>query len=989
VALTGTPTAPTPTLGDNTTKIATTAFVQETASADTPQATFTTSGIVKQTVYNVMDYGAVGDGTTDDSTAINNAIAAANAAGGGVVQLAAKHYISTSIIPASNVWIRGFGVNATTIYPSTANTGGSGDAIRLVVSSTPYDFRVRISDLTIDCSAQYPTGQFGSTPATYSNGITLQGIDDVLVENVKVIKPFGYGIIVSSVTSGGFSAPYVKRPILKNIFIEGERGGYDSVGGGGIFNGLIDGLYVYPASDGTNPYGTATNWTNLTGVTIRNLRTWTTFVYGMYASTTPAVPPVATPLFNPYAFPVTITVTGTLTAVTINGVSAGTGGTYTLPGFGQISMSYPSSPTWVWSVPTAPAVPASTVAATNSFAFPVPVTITGGTVSAVVINGVTQGTTSGYFLVPVAGTISITYTSAPTWSWATSGTAGAIETDFGAVNTQYENIYINGFQNGFLISKPVNRQYPTDVNISKATIINVGYDAVKTNVYTGYGISGITVRESYIDKWGMLGAGAGIGLNGVTDFVLESNTYYGSIAFNDMRQTPSYTISTSGAGSNIQYWDNKGYTSTTGTGNVVLANSPTLITPALDTPSAIVLTNATGTASSLTSGNVITNANLTGPITSSGNTTSVAAQTGTGSTFVMNTAPTISNPVIANIAPGANFTLTQNSVAVLTSVNSGAVVNTLYLSTGKVGVNTSSPNDILQVSGGDLTTFKNSTNGTLMLFGTAATGNVYVALDFGQTQASTTKPIARIAATQTGSGSELYFGTSNSYASGVTNTALIIDYNGNSTFGGSLITKASATGATGFNFPSGTAPTTPYAGDTWYDGTNLNFYNGSATQTFVDKSTTQTVAGNKTFSGSNAYGTPASIVLTNATGLPISGISTTGTASSTTYLRGDGAWATVSGGSGITRSINSISTATSAGSSATTDYVYFCTATLTLTLPTAASNTNLYTINNTSASGTITVATTSSQTINGSTTVTIAAGSSLDLVSNGSNWYVV
>jgi hypothetical protein len=49
-----------------------------------------------------------------------------------------------------------------------------------------------------------------------------------------------------------------------------------------------------------------------------------------------------------------------------------------------------------------------------------------------------------------------------------------------------------------------------------------------------------------------------------------------------------------------------------------------------------------------------------------------------------------------------------------------------------------------------------------------------------------------------------------------------------------------------------------------------------------------------------ALGTPASVTLTNATGLPVGGISATGTPSSTTYLRGDGTWSTVSGGSGIT-----------------------------------------------------------------------------------------
>ncbi|MDO8471932.1 MAG: hypothetical protein Q7S64_02120, partial [bacterium] len=62
----------------------------------------------------------------------------------------------------------------------------------------------------------------------------------------------------------------------------------------------------------------------------------------------------------------------------------------------------------------------------------------------------------------------------------------------------------------------------------------------------------------------------------------------------------------------------------------------------------------TGTAS-----NVTTNANLTGPITSVGNATAVASQTGTGSTFVMQTSPTLTTPILGvatatSIAIGAN-----------------------------------------------------------------------------------------------------------------------------------------------------------------------------------------------------------------------------------------------------------------------------------------------------------------------------------------------
>lgn len=80
----------------------------------------------------------------------------------------------------------------------------------------------------------------------------------------------------------------------------------------------------------------------------------------------------------------------------------------------------------------------------------------------------------------------------------------------------------------------------------------------------------------------------------------------------------------------------------TGSGNVVMSTSPTLVTPALGTPSALVGTNITGTAAGLTAGNVTTNANLTGPITSSGNATSIASKTGTGTTFVMSAGPTFS-----------------------------------------------------------------------------------------------------------------------------------------------------------------------------------------------------------------------------------------------------------------------------------------------------------------------------------------------------------
>lgn len=67
--------------------------------------------------------------------------------------------------------------------------------------------------------------------------------------------------------------------------------------------------------------------------------------------------------------------------------------------------------------PSTPAVPASTVAVQNTNPFPVQVVITGGTITAVVVNGITVGTGPGTYVVPAYGSISTTNTGSPTWAW--------------------------------------------------------------------------------------------------------------------------------------------------------------------------------------------------------------------------------------------------------------------------------------------------------------------------------------------------------------------------------------------------------------------------------------------------------------------------------------------------------------------------------------------------------------------------------------------
>jgi hypothetical protein len=109
-------------------------------------------------------------------------------------------------------------------------------------------------------------------------------------------------------------------------------------------------------------------------------------------------------------------------------------------------------------------------------------------------------------------------------------------------------------------------------------------------------------------------------------------------------------------------------TDETGTGAAVFATSPTLVTPALGTPTSGVMTNVTGTAAGLTAGNVTTNANLTGMVTSVGNATTVVTNanlTG-GVTSIGNAATVITN---------ANLTGDITSVGNATAIAAGVIVN--------------------------------------------------------------------------------------------------------------------------------------------------------------------------------------------------------------------------------------------------------------------------------------------------------------------------
>lgn len=91
---------------------------------------------------------------------------------------------------------------------------------------------------------------------------------------------------------------------------------------------------------------------------------------------------------------------------------------------------------------------------------------------------------------------------------------------------------------------------------------------------------------------------------------------------------------------------------------------------------------------------------------------------------------------------------------------------------------------------------------------------------------------------------------------------------------------------------------------------------------------------------------------------------------------------------GYTRSVIVTSGNVTMGSATYTDYVYFVAGAHTLSLPAAAANTNRYTVKN-RHSANITIDTAGAENIEGAASISIAPEESVDIFSDGSNWYVV
>jgi len=200
-------------------------------------------------IFNVQNFGAKGDGITDDTAAIQSAIDAAAAAGGGQVYIPTGTYIVSGgeepsdgcLMLKSNVYLYGDGMGATTVKVADGSDTKITGVIRSAYGEQTHDFGV--SNLTIDGNRDSTTGKIdgwfnGYIPgeAGYDSNVTLDSVE------IKDCSGYGFDpheqtvnmVIKNSVSHGngldGFVADFLSDSTFENnIAYDNDRHGFNIV----------------------------------------------------------------------------------------------------------------------------------------------------------------------------------------------------------------------------------------------------------------------------------------------------------------------------------------------------------------------------------------------------------------------------------------------------------------------------------------------------------------------------------------------------------------------------------------------------------------------------------------------------------------------------------------------------------------------------------------------------------------------------------------
>jgi len=136
--------------------------------------------------FNVRDFGAKGDDSSVDSGAIQAAVNAALAAGGGTVYLPAGTYLCSGVYLGSNIRLIGAGMGATVLKLDPAAVPGTNAwVIRVANGSTAAASYVTVADMTIDGDKAAFPNPSGKVYGYYLGTQTVGLVTDCSVSRVE------------------------------------------------------------------------------------------------------------------------------------------------------------------------------------------------------------------------------------------------------------------------------------------------------------------------------------------------------------------------------------------------------------------------------------------------------------------------------------------------------------------------------------------------------------------------------------------------------------------------------------------------------------------------------------------------------------------------------------------------------------------------------------------------------------------------------------
>lgn len=449
-------------------------------------------------VYNVRDFGAVGDGATDDRPAIQAALDYARTTGGGTVYLPpAVAYrvtstthptaggIRTCLVVGANTRLQGAGAGNSIVKLASSESNQVYIITNYNFASPGGDQNIGFADFTVDGNAD---GQAGTVDAQY--GIWIQYARRVRHRNVTAKNCYGttaggngpngqngesvcfmvwggadasyvdcdaYSDAITTNTSDGFACNYNTNTSWANCrsygsgkahgwalfhtynsslvgcqsYLQHKAGYHIDVSvnvtctgctAGGKSADLASGLPNYPFTtaqaslgngDAGFEVGAGSTEVRLIGCESVNNANNGVFFNGVGTGAGCAVWGGNYANNTGYGIAIDANATG---KVLVAGAPLATGNSTN-----EIFTGSSPSGAKVLGNQTAPSVPTSTTALTNPFPCEATVYITGGTVSAITVDGIATGlvATPATVRLRAGGTLAITYSVAPTWKWFT------------------------------------------------------------------------------------------------------------------------------------------------------------------------------------------------------------------------------------------------------------------------------------------------------------------------------------------------------------------------------------------------------------------------------------------------------------------------------------------------------------------------------------------------------------------------------------------